>query len=969
MMKFIFSLAFILFTSILFCQDYSQYVNPFIGTGGHGHTFPGATFPNGFMQLSPDTRLTGWDGCSGYHDSDTVIYGFSHTHLSGTGVSDYGDILLMPTTGGALLNNGAHKGINNGYASSFTKGKETAQPGFYQVYLDDYEINVKLATTSHAGIHEYTFNTDKTTDKNIILDLLHRDELVESDIQQTDENEISGKRISTAWAREQHVYFVIQFSELISDVTFFDTTAFGSNTQAIIKLPNNLNSIKVKVGISAVSIENARENLEHQIPHWDFNKVQFDARNQWNKELSKFDIQANDSIKEIFYTALYHSLVAPNLFTDTNKQYRGTDLKIYESDRNIYTIFSLWDTYRSTHPLYTLIDEEKTLDFIHTFLTQYKNGGQLPVWELAGNYTGCMIGYHSIPVIVDAYMKGIDDFDADLAMEAMIHSANMNHLGLPEYKEFGFIPSEMEAESVSKTLEYAYDDWCIARMASKMGRYDIAEDYMKRAQFYKNLFDPSIGFFRNKKEHIFHPDFDAREVNFNFTEANAWQYTFYVPQDIETMVDLYGGKDAFGNKLDELFSTPSETVGRHQVDITGLVGQYAHGNEPSHHIAYLYNFASQPWKTQEKVRYIMDKMYSTNPDGLIGNEDCGQMSSWYVFSALGFYPVCPGSNQYVLGSPVIDKATIRLPNGNVLIIEVNNQSKENMYVDKVFLNGNEIDKNYISHSQLKGGKLTFQMSNQPNKTRGISESSNYSSRIEKSIILPSSSIITKKQVFTDSTEIQIVNIEKTNKIFYTLDGTSPNSNSKRYSSPFYLNHSAVLKTITYDQFNRSSIITETPFYKLDTLTKVEIKSKYNSQYTAGGDIGLIDGLRGGKDFRTGAWQGYQYQDFEALVSFNEIKDVSYIASGYIQDIRSWIWMPTEVTYEYSLDGVNFTSIGSVLNDVDDKSYDVKIKDFEIKTNIQAKYIRVKAKNYGTIPEWHLGAGDGAFIFVDEIIIR
>ncbi|MCD6111977.1 MAG: GH92 family glycosyl hydrolase, partial [Bacteroidales bacterium] len=520
-------------------KEQIDYVDPFIGTGGHGHTFPGASVPFGMVQLSPDTRLEGWDGCSAYHYSDNIVYGFSHTHLSGTGCSDYGDILLMPFTGKIVFDNGYKNGVDNGYASRFKKKNEKASPGYYSTLLDDYNIKVELTASNRAGFHKYTFNDPENA--HIIIDLKHRDEVISSSLKKVSGTEICGKRISHAWANNQFIYFVARFSQpftkiiidkndtILNDIT--ETS--GKNIKAVLNFDIKKNKpLLVKVGISAVSIEGARKNLDAEIPGWNFDTIKSSSEKLWTDELKKISVQGTEKEKTIFYTALYHSLLAPNTFMDIDRQYRGTDLKIHKAeDFTNYTVFSLWDTYRATHPLFTIIEQKRTGDFIKTFIHQYENGGQLPVWELAGNYTGCMIGYHSIPVICDAYVKGIRNFDVEEAYQAMKHSAMQDHLGLKAYKKYGYIPADKESESVSKTLEYAYDDWCIAVMAKALKKDNDYKYFIKRAQSYKNIFDPQTKFMRPKSYGIFKYPFDPAEVDFNFTEANSWQYSFYVPQD------------------------------------------------------------------------------------------------------------------------------------------------------------------------------------------------------------------------------------------------------------------------------------------------------------------------------------------------------------------------------------------------------------------------------------------------------
>ncbi len=656
------SLLFFLFSLFCFSQEVSttknliDYVNPFIGTGGHGHTYPGATMPFGMMQLSPDTRLDGWDGCSGYHYSDEYIYGFSHTHLSGTGVSDYGDVLLMPTNE-TNFNNGSDG--KSGYRAHFTHENETASPGFYKVLLDGTNIEVELTVSKRSGIHHYTF--PKNSKQIVILDLEHRDKVLSSAIDIISKTEVSGHRNSEAWAKDQRLFYNIEFSRPYKSITILDEKTEGEKVKAAFEFDaSEGNELEIKVALSAVDEAGAKKNLEAEIGDKSFQQIKNEAETVWEKQLEKIEIESqNQNGKTIFYTALYHTMLAPNLYQDVDGRYRGMDLEIHQSnDFENYTVFSLWDTYRAAHPLYTIIEKERTADFINSLLAKYDEGGILPIWPLAANYTWCMVGYHAVPVIADAYLKGIRGFDAEKALQAMKHSAMQDKFGLKSYKEFGFIPVEEESESVSKTLEYAYDDWTIAQMAKAMGKTEDYEVFSERAQNYKNVFDPETKFMRGRFRNTWFAPFDPYEVNFNYTEANSWQYSFYTPQDISGLINLMGGKAEFENQLDKLFTAKNETSGREQADITGLIGQYAHGNEPSHHMAYLYNFVNKPAKTQEKVHQIVNEMYQNAPDGISGNEDCGQMSAWYVFSAMGFYPVTPASNQYIIGTPLFEKATI-----------------------------------------------------------------------------------------------------------------------------------------------------------------------------------------------------------------------------------------------------------------------------------------------------------------------
>src|SRR5690349_5790835 len=681
-------------------QDLTRYVDPFIGTGGHGHTYPGATMPFGMVQLSPDTRLTGWDGCSGYHYSDHIIYGFSHTHLSGTGISDYGDVLLMPTVADVGLK-------NHEYAASFNHHNETARPGYYSVKLDN-GVLAELTATLRAGFHRYTFPSQSNT-HNVIVDLSHRDRVLDSHLRVVDATHIEGFRRSSGWARDQIIYFVAEFSQPLRDVTIYvDDRAIegryarSTNLKSVFRFgAQNTGTLLVKVGVSAVSIEGARKNLAAEIPNWDFDKVTIDANTAWNYQLNKIQVSGPQPQLKTFYTALYHSMLAPNLFMDIDGQYLGRDFKPHHAEGfDYYTVFSLWDTFRAAHPLYTIIDQKRDDDFIKTFLAQYQQGGRLPVWELAANETDTMIGYHAVPVIADAVAKGIRGFDPELAFAAMKHSAELDRDGLTAYRNHGFIETSENRESVSKTLEYAYDDWCIAQVALALGHRDDYVRYMQRAQFYRNLFDSQSGFIRPRNNGGWVSPFDPREVSFAFTEANSWQYTFFVPQDVVGLISLMGGKRQFARKLDEMFAAESKTTGREQADITGLIGQYAHGNEPSHHIAYLYDYAGEPWKTQQRVRQIMDNFYAPQPDGLIGNEDCGQMSAWFVLSAAGFYPVTPGSQTYAIGSPLFPEMRFNFENGKSFTIKTRDVSDRNVYVQSATLNGKPYNKSFLLHEDL-----------------------------------------------------------------------------------------------------------------------------------------------------------------------------------------------------------------------------------------------------------------------------
>ena len=941
------------------------YVNPFIGTGGHGHTFPGATMPFGMMQLSPDTRLDGWDGCSGYHYSDNEIYGFSHTHLSGTGVSDYGDILLMPTNK-IIFNNGADG--KEGYKSKFSHDKETAEPGFYKVHLDDTNIDVALTVSKRSGIHQYQF--PKNSKQIIILDLEHRDEVLDSKIQVINENTIQGYRHSKAWAINQQLFYTIKFSKKIKKITYLNDKTEGKSVKAALEFDDNDgNAVEVKIGISAVDLEGSAKNLAQEIGNKTFYEVKKTAQETWEKQLEKIAIEdENENNKINFYTSLYHTMIAPNLYQDVDGRYRGMDLETHQTiDFEYYTVFSLWDTYRAAHPLYTIIEQKRTNDFINTFLAKYDEGGIMPIWDLAANYTGCMIGYHAVPVIADAFLKGIKNYDAEKAFEAMKHSAMQDKLGLESYKKFGFIPVEKESESVSKTLEYAYDDWTIAQMAKALGKENEYKMFLERAQNYKNVFDPQTQFMRGRFKNTWFAPFDPYEVNFNYTEANAWQYSFYVPQDISGFMNLLGGKQALENQLDKLFTAKNETSGRDQADITGLIGQYAHGNEPSHHMAYLYNFVNKPSKTQEKVRQILSEMYQNSPEGISGNEDCGQMSAWYIFSSLGFYPVTPGSNQYIIGSPLFDKATINLENGKSFTIQATNNSAENKYIKSIKLNGENYEFSYLNHQDIiNGGTLVFEMTNKPTNW-GTKDAFIPSTEIKENQIVAAPFIAKGDIAFKVSTEVELQSVEKDVEIFYRLGFKG---GFKKYQTPFTIDKHINLSVYAQKNGINSSTIT-TDFYKIDPNIKIELKTAYANQYNAGGDNALIDGVLGTEDFRTGTWQGYFDTDVVAIVDLGTIKKIQLLQINFLKDQRSWIFLPKEVEIYTSNAGGIFKKSTNLSFPIPENEENVSIETMKLSKLGNARYIKVIAKKLGTLPTWHLGyKHDGrSWLFIDEIQIK
>ncbi|MCU4158088.1 GH92 family glycosyl hydrolase [Carboxylicivirga sp. A043] len=721
-------------------QRLTSYVDPFIGTGGHGHVFPGATTPFGMVQLSPVNGVNGWDWVSGYHTSSSELVGFAHMCLSGTGIGDLADLLILPTNKQVVSDTTAGgKNFLQNYKASYSHEHEAAEPGYYTVDLLNSDIKAELTASRRVGLHQYSFATGD--ERSVIIDLGHAinwDKAIDTYIKQETDTRFVGYRKSSGWSKEQWLYFVI---ETKSPVTNFQVAKGGeltsadelqgSDVRAILSFDKaGEEALQLKVGLSSASIDGARLSIEKEMPDWNFASNRKKASESWESELKKIKVQTpEEDVKTIFYTALYHSMVAPYVHSDYNGEYKGLDGKINKAEGfERYTVFSLWDTFRASHPLFTMTQEDKVHDFIHSFMAIYRESGLLPVWELVGSETNCMIGYHAIPVMADAWQKGlITDIDGNKLLGAMVASAMTDKSGLNHYREYGYLPADLENESVSKALEYAYDDWCIAQVAKSVGNEEVYQTFMKRAAYYKNHFDASTGFMRGKLANgEWKKEFDPLHSSHRkdeYVEGNAWQYSWFAPHDINGLVQLHGGVDNFVTKLDSLFTIEEDVKGEHaSPDISGLIGQYAHGNEPSHHVAYAYNYVGKPWKTAERVNEIHRTMYTTEVDGLCGNEDCGQMSAWYVLSSMGFYPVNPADGNYIIGSPMFDEAEIALANGQSFCIKTANNSPQNIYIQSATLNGKTLNRSWFTHQEMmNGGELTLVMGATPNKDWGTSE--------------------------------------------------------------------------------------------------------------------------------------------------------------------------------------------------------------------------------------------------------
>lgn len=719
-------------------EDYVSKVDPYIGSGGHGHVFVGANVPNGMIQVGPQNIHKGWDWCSGYHYSDSIVIGFTHTHLSGTGCADLGDILLMPYTGDVRTSRGSQEDISGSCSSYYSHDNETVRPGYYSLTMDN-GIGVELTATERVALHRYTYPAGQTPRLLINLHEGNGDTAYETSLTKVDDYTIEGYRFSSGWSRHK-VYFCLRSEQPIASIALFEgdapaadksETITGRGVKGVVTFADDPTQVALRVAISSVSCQNARLNMDAETDGFQFAKVERQATDKWNRRLSQIKVEGGDPRTEkIFYTALYHAMIAPTIYCDVNGQYRGIDDKVRTADGwTNYSCFSLWDTYRTLNPLLTILSPSMVNDIVRSFLSIYDEQGKLPIWTLVGGETNCMPGYSSVPIIADAYMKGIRGYDAGKALDAMVATAtNPAQNGVPYLLEKGYIPCDKVHEATSIALEYAADDWGTALMAKEMGRTDLYEEYMRRGHAYETYFDRTLNYIRPKMDDgswrtPYDPFKSVHSVG-DFTEGTGWQYTFFVPQHPEGLIALMGGDDAFVTKLDSLFSVEGDMGAEASSDISGLIGQYAHGNEPSHHVAYLYPYAGQQWKTAEKVRYIDREFYTDSPDGIIGNEDCGQMSAWYIMSAMGFYQVNPSNGVFVFGSPLFPSITLRLENGRSFTVTAEGNSDTNIYIQSATLNGQPYEKSYITYDDIMaGGELHFVMGDKPNKSFGAAPES------------------------------------------------------------------------------------------------------------------------------------------------------------------------------------------------------------------------------------------------------
>ena len=956
----------------IYNTKYADRVDPFIGTDFHGHTFPGAAYPFGMVQLSPDTREDNWDGCSGYHYSDSMIKGFSHTHLSGTGCADLCDIRVMPVVDfeGPVA--------EENYQSPFMHSRESASAGYYRVHLDRWDVDAELTVGRRMGAHRYTY--PKEAVPQLVIDLGPRDQLLSSKLEQAGEYAVRGYRKSRSWADDQVVYFYMEFSKPITDARI-ENGPSGATAILTFGKTSGLSrprELLVNVGISSVSTVNARANLESE-GTWKKNGLfAFDLLRKatalaWNDYLSKIEVQGDEKTMQIFYTALYHTAIAPSLYSDVNGEYRGMDRKVHVAkDFDRYHIFSLWDTYRTLHPLLNIIERKRTVDFIKSMLSIYDEAGKLPRWELSGYETDCMIGYSAAPVIADALARGIDGFDVKKALKALETTANLEEYGIGVYRDNGLVLADKEHESVSKTLEYALDDWCISRVARYLNDRKAETEYLKRSKYWSNVYDPTTGFMRPRVNGMWLEPFNPSDVNVHYTEANAWQYSFHVQHDLNGLIDACGGDTSMEEWLDDLFGASSETGGSWKVaDMTGMIGQYAQGNEPSHHIAYIYSYVGVPWKTQRMVRRIMEELFTTGPDGLCGNEDCGQMSAWYVMSAMGFYPVTPGNDQYVFGSPMFRSVIIHQENGKDFTIRAPRNSHDNRYISRVIRDGKPYTRSWFPYEDLaQGSTFILEMDKNPNRKFGADEDDRPVSRCERAIV-ENPWFKVSQPLFTAYTRVEIEAADKDYRIMYQIvpeDGPVTN-HFDVYKRPFTVSRNSTVYAYCVDKEGHRSFKSQTRLRHVDNTYQVKLHYPFNPNYTGGGERAIVDGVRGETNFRLGGWQGYQTDEFAADIDLGQKKYIYGMSAGFLQDTRSWIILPQWVEFYTSDDGEHFVSQGRVSHHVDPRDETPRVEEFSLSFQAEAQYVRVVAKNFGKLPDWHPGFGGQAHIFVDEVTIR
>ncbi|WP_338238494.1 GH92 family glycosyl hydrolase [Persicobacter diffluens] len=978
-----------------------DYVDPMIGTDGIGHTFPGATTPFGMVQLSPSNDFKSWNWCSGYHYSDEVLKGFAHTHISGAGLAALGDILMMPMTGEATTNPGTEENPESGYRSRFTHDKESAAAGYYQVELLDYDINVELTTSPRVGFHRYTFQNAGTA--HVVIDPTHHimETIFDTEIEQLSSTTIRGLKESEGEGGRRKVYFYAEFSRPLSALKLSrdgqwisDTKANGEDIRAVASF-NDLEAgaqLSVKVAISNVSYEGAEANFMAEAQDLQFDQALAATQALWKKQLGSIEVDVvEEEDKTVFFTALYHAFISPNIISDVTGEYI-VEGKKYKTDIPQYSNYSTWDTYRALHPLFTIIEQERSAEMVNSLSSRTSvSNVVLPKWECLGFDNVCMIGYNSVSPMADAILKNIPGINIEEAYEAMKmaamdegkHSPNYDVNGMPDYKKINFVPGEIGC-SVSKTVENNYFDWCLAQVAKQLGKAEDARLFGERALGYRHLYDENTGYLLPKKsDGISQPQnltiWD--DIIKNYVSGNIWGYSTYAPHDVSALMAMHGGPDKFEQFLDMIFQDTTEIVGEQHVDISGFIGKYGHGDEPSHHMPYLYTYAGKPWKTQEMVHQVMEEFYTAQPDGLINNEDLGQMSAWYIFSAMGFYPVCPGDLQYVFGSPKLKSAELKLENGKTFRMKANNIAKNNIYIKSLSLNGKPYTKTFIRHEDImNGGELVYEMTDKPTLF-GTQEADLPMKWVNAEDLVEQEMKVTympfsqqEKQFFAKSLLVDLnVNSDKA-EIRYTLDGTEPTENAALYKKPIKLTCSATLKARAFETGKLASKVFERDYiqsksaglaagYPKITLLGAKVDSYGDEQ-----GLNLINGKRGTPVFADGLWTGFTKDDFVALIDLGEELSLTEVSLGTLTNTGVWIFPPKSVKI-YIGNGENMALVATkTLNPL--PAHEVKRLQHDLKFSKQkARYVKVVVENYGPLPTWHGGTGKYPFVFLDEIYVN
>ncbi len=996
----------VLLLSLYSCNNKKNvlgYVDPFIGTDAHGHTFPGATTPNGMIQLSPSNDFKNWDWCSGYHYSDSIIKGFAHTHVSGTGLAGLGDILVTGTTGEPKLKPGTESDPDEGYRSRFNHDNESASPGYYQVYLMDYDVNVELSASPRVGFHRYTFPAGNS---NIIIDPQHaiRESVVGTRLAIVGSNRIEGIKHSIGESGDRNTYFVAEFSRPfdkagvgLGGIIEEDKREIeGRDARAFASFETEANErIEVKVALSFVNLEGARKNFEAEASNKNFDQALADAQKMWLEKINKIEVSGPEEIRRIFYTGTYHSFIAPNLISDVDGKY-FLNGEVYQTDYPQYSTYSTWDTFRALHPLLNIIDQETNAMFVNSLVSRKTVSDiQQPLWELAGFDNMCMPGYSTTPVIADAIIKDVEGIiDAEGALQAMIEasvnqeksSPNYGGNGLEYYTSIGYVPAEI-ATSVSSTLEDAYYDWCIAMAAKKLGEMEVYEEYMQRAKTFVNVFNKEEKYFWPKKINgeWLEIDWNSWEgLIRNYISGNVWGYSTFVPHGVHSLIELQGGPEKFTEWLDKIVNDTSQIEGAMHVDISGFIGKYGHGDEPSQQFPYLYVYAGKPWRTQEIVRKVMLDFYNDTPSGMINNEDCGQMSAWYMFSAMGFYPACPGDGQYIIGSPYVENATINLESGKRFGISVKNLSKTNKYIKSVSLNGQSLDRAYILHEEImNGGRLDFVMDDQPNK-KWASQQSNLPDINNDDKVKDVSPFSFGTQppfetddlsgIFYGSVDVSLKSNTMGARIYYTLDDSEPNENSRLHTEPVSINRTSTLQARAFSELPESVIFSK-KYYKTytagspDTRVKIASVISPDERYGAADGTGLIDGKFGTYTFSDG-WSGWNGNDMEVVIDLGKSRNVSSVSIGYMISDQGWIFPPKQVIAEGSKTNSEFRALGQMeLPAMDGPTSNTILRPILNVSPKQVRYIKIKLINTGILPEWHGAAGQKSWMFIDEILIN